>query len=136
MSSRTKASSPFDPFEKLLLSIPLKVVTPFKRIIMTAWMVLTDVVALMAVGWFSILIRSWLGGTFTKPDSYYALAPFLLIFLFAYAIAGMYPVIGLTPFEELKRTTSTTSAAVVALSVIAFLTQTGVAYSRLVFIFF
>jgi Undecaprenyl-phosphate galactose phosphotransferase WbaP len=136
MSTHTKASSPFDPFEKLLLSIPLKAVTPFKRVIMTAWMVITDVVALMITGWLSIQIRYWMGGTYSHPSYYYALAPLLTIFIFAYAIAGMYPVIGLTPAEELKRTTSATSAAMVALSVIAFLTQTGVEYSRLVFVFF
>jgi|LDZU01.1.fsa_nt_gi Undecaprenyl-phosphate galactose phosphotransferase WbaP len=103
---------------------------------MTAWMVGADLIALITVGWFSIYIRSWLGGSFTTPEPYYAIAPLLSFFIFAYSISGLYPGIGLNPIEELQRITNTTSTTIIALSVIVFLTQTGIEFSRLIFAFF
>jgi len=136
MPASTKVTTSFDRYENPRIALPLKMVTPFRRGIMTAWMILADLISLIFAGWLSISIRSWLGGSFTNLGAYYALVPLLTIFFIAYSISGLYPGIGMTPIEELRRTTRSSSSVVVALSLIAFLTQTGMKYSRLAFVLF
>lgn len=136
MSPSPEVTSSPESLNKTILFLPLKAVTPFMRVLMSIWMVLADLVAIFMAGLFSILLRSWLGGNFTNPEAYYSILPLLLLLPFAYSISGLYPGIGISPIEEIRRTTNATSISVFVFAVIAFLTQTGIEFSRLVFVFF
>jgi Undecaprenyl-phosphate galactose phosphotransferase WbaP len=103
---------------------------------MAAWLAVADLTALFFAGYISIMIRLWVGGAFTNPYPYFELAPFLFLFFFAYAATGLYPGIGVSPVEEIRRLTYATSAMMVAVTAILFLTQQGVDYSRLIFLIF
>jgi len=59
MPASTKVTTSFDRYENPRIALPLKMVTPFRRGIMTAWIILADLVSLIFAGWLSISIRSW-----------------------------------------------------------------------------
>ena len=110
--------------------------SPIRRECMAAWLAIADLVALSFAGYISIMVRFWIGGAFTNPYPYFQLAPFLFLFLLAYGAGGLYPGIGISPVEEIRRLTGVTSAMMVAVTTILFLTQQGVEYSRLIFSLF
>lgn len=108
--------------------------TTIRRECMAVWLAGADLIALTLAGYFAILIRLWIGGVFTDPSTYFKLAPFLFLFLFGYTAGGLYPGIGISPVEEIRRLTGVTSAMMVAITTILFLTQQGIVYSRLIFL--
>ena len=110
--------------------------TPIRRECMAVWLAAADIFSLSFVGYISVMIRFWIGGAFTDTTPYFQLAPFLFLFLFAYAAVGLYPGIGVSPSEEIRRLTYATSAMMVAVTAILFLTQQGIEYSRLIFLIF
>ncbi len=70
-----------------------------------------------------------------NPPFYWTLLPFIAIFLAAYALRGLYPAVGLSPVEELRRLSVSTSVVFLILTGITFWARTAEFYSRLVFAF-
>lgn len=117
-------------------SLMVKVIPIYTRTIMVLWMVIADLLSLIFAGWLAIHIRGWVGNFDMDHAPYLALSPLLLMFLVMNLISGLFPGIGLSPVDEIRLVVISTSSSFVLLTAIAFLTQTGVAYSRLVFVFF
>lgn len=93
----------------------------------------TDLFMLSVAGYTSVMVRLWLNGQY-EPELYWQLWPILGLFLLAYATVGLYPGIGMSPVEELRRTTLTTTLTYLALAAIVFLFREGEVYSRGVFL--
>jgi len=107
-----------------------------KRTFMFATMLLIDAVALLLAAWLSVLIRSLFSPELTDPALYYALFPYLLVFLLANFFTRLYPGNGITPDEELRGSTYAISAFMILLAIFLFLTQRGLEFSRFVFLLF
>ena len=107
-----------------------------KRLIMSVYMLLVDVLSLLLAAWLAVLIRSLFSPRLTDPGQYYALIPYLLVFLLANLFARLYPGSGISPDEELRTTTYAISAVMILLAVFLFLTQRGLQFSRFVFLAF
>lgn len=103
---------------------------------MNLWFITSDLLGLVIAGGLAIFLRVLLEGKFQNQVIYFQLAWILLVFPFAYAINGLYPGVGITPVEEMRRLTLTTSIVWIALTALLFLTQSGTLYSRLVFSLF
>jgi Undecaprenyl-phosphate galactose phosphotransferase WbaP len=115
-------------------TLPKWVVTPYCRVIMTVWLIIADLISLFLSGFLAIQIRAWMGADLPLKN-YYSLTPMLVLFIIGYAFVGLYPGIGVNTIEELRRTTYASSIMMISLSVLLFLTQTGLSYSRLIFLF-
>jgi Undecaprenyl-phosphate galactose phosphotransferase WbaP len=105
----------------------------FSSAVMIAFFVTSDLVALFLVSFFSVGVRYALGGQF-NPMLYWNLAPSLGFFLVANALVGLYPAILISPPEELKKLTQSTSVMFLALSGVVFLSKQGDHYSRGIFV--
>ena len=95
-------------------------------------MVISDTMALLCGGMFSVYLRYIFEGKFTL-SFYWSLWPVLCIFLMSYALAGLYPGILTSPPEELKKTSQATSFCFVLLAVAVFLLKGSHLYSRGIF---
>ncbi|MGB3139049.1 MAG: undecaprenyl-phosphate galactose phosphotransferase WbaP [Nodosilinea sp.] len=93
----------------------------------------SDLLALFLAGVAGVYLRLTFGGQYT-PDLYGQLWPILGIFLLAYAAAGLYPAVGLSPVEELRRICLSTSFTQLVLGAGLFLTGESETYSRGVFL--
>ncbi len=107
-----------------------------KRVLMSVYMLLVDAVSLLLAGWLAVLIRSLFSPRLTDPAQYYALIPYLFVFLLANFFAHLYPGNGISPDEALRSTTISISVVMILLSVFLFLTQRGLQFSRFVFLLF
>ena len=87
-----------------------------KRSIMSVYMVIVDIIALLLAGWLAVGIRSLFRPALTDPAQYYALLPLLLIFIPANLIARLYPGNGISPHEELRSTTYAISVVMILLA--------------------
>ena len=119
----------------------------FARVWMTALLILTDMTSLMLSGVIAVVTRAllvligegWLRITVPispnrfQPGDYVDLLPLILIFIGIYAWRGLIPAIGISPVEELRRLSISTSIVAMALASTAYLTQTQTNYSRIVF---
>jgi Undecaprenyl-phosphate galactose phosphotransferase WbaP len=95
-------------------------------------MLLSDLLALVCGGMFSVYLRHLLHGQF-QLAFYWEHWPVLAFFLLSYAMAGLYPGILVSPPEELKKTTLATSAGFVLLAIGVFLAKGADLYSRGIF---
>jgi Undecaprenyl-phosphate galactose phosphotransferase WbaP len=95
-------------------------------------MLLSDLLALVCGGMFSVYLRHLLHGQF-QLAFYWEHWPVLAFFLLSYAMAGLYPGILISPPEELKKTTLATSAGFVLLAIGVFLAKGADLYSRGIF---
>jgi len=68
-----------------------------------------------------------------KPEIYLELLPVIFLFVLAYLITGLYPGVGITTVEELRRTTIATSMVFAVLFAWIFFSRAGFIYSRIVF---
>lgn len=119
-----------------VVSAQTRFVNRHKRAIMSAYMLLVDAVSLLLAAWLAVLIRSLFSPRLTDPAQYYALIPYLLVFLLANLFVRLYPGSGISPDEELRATTYASSAVMILLAVFLFLTQRGLQFSRFVFLAF
>lgn len=99
----------------------------------TGLLLLTDSVALLLVWCVSVVVRYVLGGSFGLA-LYWNMVPMLLLFPAAYAIAGLYPGILLSPPEELKKISQSTSVIFLILLGAIFLSKQSDTYSRGIFV--
>jgi FlaA1/EpsC-like NDP-sugar epimerase len=118
----------------------------FARAWMTFLLILTDMSSLLLAAMIAVATRALLGqfagtsssfdllypGTFQISD-YFRLAPLVFVFVAFYAWRGLVPAIGVSPVEELRRLSISTSMVALALASIGYLAKTPTNYSRIVF---
>jgi len=92
-----------------------------------------DVLGLMIAVYASVMIRLALNGQF-EPVLYWNLWPLLTMVVVMYGLARLYPGVGLSPVEELRRLCLTTTLFYFALAAVIFLFREGTTYSRGIFL--
>lgn len=95
-------------------------------------LVVSDLLALGCGGTFSVWLRYVFEGQFSLAF-YWNLWPMMFLFIAAYGLAGLYPGILISPPEEIKKTSQTTSFCFVLLAVVVFLFKGSELYSRGIF---
>ncbi len=95
---------------------------------------LSDMMALALSGTGGVYLRLFFDGRY-EPSLYGQLWPILGVFLLAYAVAGLYPAVGLSPVDELRRICLSTTFTYLVLGAGLFLTRESETYSRGVFLF-
>ena len=96
-------------------------------------LILTDVLAITLANSSSVIWRWVTGGSF-EFQTYIALAPFLGLFIVAFAAFGLYQGSGLNPVEELRLTTLGITLVYALLGATSFFLRAAELYSRLAFI--
>ena len=99
----------------------------------TGLLLMSDSVSLLLVWCLSVIVRYAVGGSFGL-SLYWDMIPMLLFFPAAYAIAGLYPGILLSPPEELKKISQSTSVIFLILLGAIFLSKQSDTYSRAIFV--
>lgn len=105
----------------------------FNSIAMSGIFIISDFMALLLVWFLSVWIRYAFEGQF-EFLLYWQLAPCLVLFLLSNALVGLYPGILLSPPEELKKLSQSTSVIFLALAGAVFLSKQGELYSRGIFL--
>lgn len=95
-------------------------------------LVAADLVALVVSGGIAYLLWA-LPVHRQSPELYLSLAPLLILFLLAYAQAGLYPGFGLGPVETLRRLTYSTGFIFLLLASVSFAFKLPHLYSRMTF---
>jgi Undecaprenyl-phosphate galactose phosphotransferase WbaP len=119
---------------KVRTALPKWLTTPLYRTNMTLWLVLSDLTALVLCSFAAIWLRSLIGRSFS-PETYIAYVPAVVVFIIGYGLSGLYPGIGINPIEEFRKLTVASSTVMAALTALTFFTQSGLKFSRLVFLF-
>ncbi|NJL48157.1 MAG: hypothetical protein HC929_12590 [Leptolyngbyaceae cyanobacterium SM2_5_2] len=92
-----------------------------------------DLLALILAGMVSVYVRLAFNGQYV-PSLYWQLWPILGLFWLAYSVAGLYPAVGVSPVDELRRVFLSTTFTYLVLGAGFFLTGEGETYSRGVFL--
>jgi Undecaprenyl-phosphate galactose phosphotransferase WbaP len=98
-----------------------------------AIMIVTDLVALCSAVFLSVYVRLVLEGQF-HPSLYWQLWPVLALFVLGYATVGLYPGVAISPVDEMRWLSITTTLIYLVLGSVIFLRREGEVYSRGVFI--
>jgi Undecaprenyl-phosphate galactose phosphotransferase WbaP len=93
----------------------------------------SDFLALAVAGIVSVYLRLAFNGQYS-PSLYWQLWPVLGLFLLAYGAAGLYPGVGVSPVDELRRICISTTFTYLVLGAGIFLFREGETYSRGVFL--
>lgn len=96
-------------------------------------LVVADILGLITAVYISVMIRYYMGGQF-EPILYWSLWPFIGMVVLTYTLARLYPAVGLSPVEELRRLCLSTTLFFFALAAVIFLFQEGTTYSRGIFL--
>ena len=126
-------------FAKITLSDGLlarKYLRVHTRWFMSCLMAGADLIGLTIAAMLAILLRHALGSGLTNPGFYVRLLPAVGLFLLVYALLKLYPGIGLTPVEELRRLSIATTSVLLTLVAVTFWLQTSLNFSRLVLAIF
>jgi Undecaprenyl-phosphate galactose phosphotransferase WbaP len=103
---------------------------------MNLWFILSDLLSLSIAGVSAYFLRILIGEKYQNSAFYLQLLWIPLVFILLYAVSGLYPGVGITPVDELRRVTTITSSLWIAITAILFLTKSGESYSREVFLFY
>jgi len=91
--------------------------------------IMADLLALGTAGLVSVWVQVLLNGQF-EPMPYWQLLPLSGLFVVAYAAAGLYPGVAVSPVDELRRVSISTSLVYFVLGSTVFLQQENELYSR------
>jgi Undecaprenyl-phosphate galactose phosphotransferase WbaP len=100
---------------------------------MTVGLASADLCGLIIAGLLAIVLRGALDGKFQALRQFFNLAPLWVVVLVFFAWRGLYPGVGLSPVEELRRLAVSTSVVFVLATAVTFWVRTAEAYSRSVF---
>lgn len=96
-------------------------------------MVGSDLLALVVAGAIAVYSRLALEGQF-HPSLYWQLFPMLGLFLAAYSMVGLYPGVAVSPVDEIRRISLTTTLMYLVLAAMVFMRREGEIYSRGIFV--
>jgi Undecaprenyl-phosphate galactose phosphotransferase WbaP len=102
-------------------------------ILVAEWIAIALRVALGYLLPSSILSRLAWGEAFSRSPELAHSFELVSLFLLVYAWRGLYPAIALSPTQEIRRLTITTSMAFLALATFMFILRTSLLYSRSIF---
>jgi Undecaprenyl-phosphate galactose phosphotransferase WbaP len=97
-------------------------------------MVAADLMALGLAGVLSVYSQLWLFEEHFNPSLYWQLAPGLALLIATYAIVGLYPGVAISPVDELRWTSLSTTLMYLTLSAMLLLGRDGEVYDRGVFV--
>lgn len=106
----------------------------YSRIWMSFWLGFSDAICLFAAGLLAVGLRM-LMGNLVDPPFYWSLMPLVIVFLAIYFWKGLYPGVGMSSVEELRRLTVSTSMVFLLVTAVAFWVRSAEYYSRLIFAF-
>lgn len=106
---------------------------PTRALPMIGLLAASDVLALILAGVVSVYGRLAFNGGY-DPALYWNLWPILGVFLLTYGLAGLYPAVGVSPVDELRRAVLATTFTYFMLGAGFFLIREGDTYSRGVFL--
>ncbi len=98
-----------------------------------ALMVGSDLIGLGVAVLISVYVRFVLDGQFQLP-LYWQLLPLMGLFIVAYSAVGLYPGVAISPVDELRWVTVSTSLVYFVLGSTVFLRRDGEVYSRGIFL--
>ena len=111
------------------------------RLWMGIALIASDAISLFLAGLAGVGLRYLLGAPvgpmepLLDPPMYLTLLPLLAGMLAVYALRGLYPAVGISPVEELRRLTTSTSLVILLMTGVTFWLRNAERYSRLVFAF-
>ncbi len=100
---------------------------------MSASLMGADIFGLSIAVIICVYLRLLFGGIL-EPIVYWQLWPLMGMLLLIYSVAGLYPAVGLSPVEELRRLCLSTTLFYMVLGAVIFLTREGTTYSRGIFL--
>lgn len=103
----------------------------YSRWTMGVSLLIIDVFSIALSFTVAILIRSSINKGIVVPEYYLRSFPLIVLFIGVYASKGLYPGVGLSPVEELRRLSSATSIVFLMLTALTFWVRFGDIYSRL-----
>ncbi|MFN2233895.1 MAG: sugar transferase, partial [Anaerolineales bacterium] len=104
------------------------------RTVMALILLASDLLALFLAFSIAVGLRLGLFGSIGNISPLLKTVPFLLIIFIVFAWQGLYLKGGINPVLELQLTTEGTSLIFLFVTAITFITQTGLVYSRFIFI--
>ncbi|MGK7890101.1 MAG: undecaprenyl-phosphate galactose phosphotransferase WbaP [Leptolyngbyaceae cyanobacterium] len=100
-----------------------------------ATMIGADVLGLVLSSIMAVYVGLFVDQTdLVEPMLYWQLWPILGLFIFAYATVGLYPGVAISPVDELRLISISTSLVFLALQSIIFFFREGEIFSRVVFV--
>jgi len=102
------------------------------RLWMGLLLLISDTLSLLMAVSLALFIWSFVRADL-EPVRYFGLLPILLVFVLAYALVGLYPAVGISPIEELRRLTISTTAVFLLLGTLSFYMRNVEQYSRAAF---
>lgn len=121
------------PLTQLLRPTYAPLTFSLRSLTTAAPLVVADLFGLIVAVFISVRVRLALNGMF-EPILYWNLWPLLGLVFAIYAIAKLYPAVGISPVEELRRICLSTTLFYFALAAVIFLFQEGGTYSRGIFL--
>jgi Undecaprenyl-phosphate galactose phosphotransferase WbaP len=134
METLTSPADRSDNLQSASVLLPANTIQQHARTWMGLSLLITDFSSLLLAGLAAVGLRMSLY-ELINPPFYWSLVPLLFIFLGIYALRGLYPSVGLSPVEELRRLTTSTSAVFIFITAVTFWIRTAEYYSRLVYAF-
>ena len=101
----------------------------FARPWMGLVLVIADGLALFSAGCLALFVWSFVRSDLI-PVNYSVILPFLLVFVLAYAIAGLYPAVGISQVEEFRLLVITTTLVFLGLGTLTFYLRNVENFSR------
>lgn len=101
----------------------------FARPWMAFVLLISDALSLLISGGLALLLWSSVRSDLI-PQNYSILLPFLIIFGLIYTIVGLYPAVGMSPVEEFRLLTITTTLAFLGLGTLSFYLRNVESFSR------
>jgi len=108
----------------------------FRKGLQSLWLLFFDLAALILAGFLSIQARFFLLNRVLFGEYTPILTVVILILIFIFSLSHMYPGIGISPPNEIKKIFLVTSAGMALISIYLFVFQLGVEFSRAVFLLF
>jgi Undecaprenyl-phosphate galactose phosphotransferase WbaP len=102
------------------------------RLEISLQLVLVDLASLLLACFLAIKFWSLVNPTL-HPAFYLQLLPLAGLFILLYAASGLYPAVGISPVEELRRLSITTTFLFLGLAAISFYVRNAEAFSRAAF---
>lgn len=109
---------------------PQSLTIRYRRLIMSAFMLLSDSLAITASIFIALAIWKQARADLQVEAHLSMILPALIIFTFIYHLMALYPAVGIGPVEELKRLTISTSFVMLTLITASFFLRVTTIFSR------